>query len=94
MQIDHGLINACYLTLYSMLWANPAVEKLMIFLRKKDPIFHANYLLTSRQLARNVKSYFLGKIREMFKMLSAEIPPSMTSDNKLYKICRTVHRSR
>ena len=61
---------------FTMLRANSADNKLMIFLsfflEKRILTLHANCLLR-RQFAWNVKSYFLGKIKKYFKMLSVEI---------------------
>ena len=48
------------------LWANSAVDKLMIFFLEIGSG-------TSCKFAWNVKSYFQGKIRKYFKMSSAEI---------------------
>ena len=62
----------------------------LFFLRKLDLTFHANCLL-GRQFAWNVKSNFLGKIREISCLLSAEFDHSMASfsrwhDNPILQI--------
>ena len=60
--------SACNVTVlcYTTLWANPADGKFMILSfilpRKKVLTFHANCLFR-RQFARNVITYFLGKIK-------------------------------
>ena len=67
--LTHNILHKAFFTL-TMLWANSADDKLMMFFlffpRKEDLTLHAN-CLPRRQFAWNVKSYFQGKIIKVFK---------------------------